>query len=125
MAPSMCMRLPRPVPHMELAKSPRPSAESSETGELPGGVGGKGRHAQGIEQLGGKTRKGIARDSYVINISEGEARFLQAIADRGCGESRRIFDAIEAFLLDRGNQPAVTNQRCGGVAVVRIDSEYV
>src|SRR5208283_1738911 len=89
-----------------------PGKRRRNTGEFrdyPDALAGKGRHTQRIEQLGGKTRKRIARDRHVVNISEGEPRFLQAIANRRRGESGRIFDAIEAFFLDRSDKLAVTN----------------
>src|SRR5208337_2175917 len=39
----------------------------------PDTFAGKGRHAQGIVEVGGFPRVGISRDGYVIDVREGEA----------------------------------------------------
>jgi len=47
----------------------------------------------------------------VIDVRQSEARFLETIADRLRGKSRGILHAIETFLLDGGDQAAITDNR--------------
>src|SRR5690348_17198620 len=69
----------------------------------------------------------------VIDIVAGKSCVLQAIADRALRKLVRIveirflavLDAIEAFLLDRGDELAVNEQRGGRLVVHRIDSKNV
>ncbi len=50
--------------------------------ENPDALAGKGRHAQGIEDLGGEPRVGISRDGHMIDFGKGESGFLKAVANR-------------------------------------------
>jgi hypothetical protein len=85
----------------------------------------KRRHEQSIKKFSKKPRVGIARHRDVVNLFECDARFLQAIANRGGGKSRGIFYAIETLFLDGGNQPAIADQRRGSVSVIRIDAQNI
>src|SRR5260370_27182615 len=68
---------------------------------------------------------GVQTCALPIYVREREARFLQAITDRLPGKSRRVFHAVEAFFLDRGDEPAVADNRRRSVSVVRIDPKNI
>src|SRR5579863_4415426 len=76
---------------------------------------------------------GIKRIGDMIDIAAGEAGVFQAKADRALGELVRVIpsgflgmlDPIEALLLDGGDEPAIDEQRRGGLVKYTIDSEDV
>ncbi len=78
-------------------------------------------------------QRGIERISDVIDIGCRQPGVVQAEADRTFGHLMRIIelrrftvlDAVEALLLDGGNELAVDQQRCRGLMVNGIDSKDV
>jgi len=67
----------------------------------------------------------IARDADVVDFFESNDRFFETVTNRLHGETRAVFDAIEAFLFYRGDQSAVFDDCRRSIAVVRVDSENV
>src|SRR5260370_18249672 len=61
------------------------------------------RHAQRVKKFCAQPAVRVSRHGNVLDFREREARFLQAITDRLPGKSRRVFHAVEAFFLDRGD----------------------
>ena len=61
----------------------------------------------------------------MIDIGQGDAGFLQAIADCRRRKASGVLDAIETLFFHRRNEFAVTNKRSGSVAVVGVDSENI
>jgi hypothetical protein len=61
----------------------------------------------------------------VIDITDPDAGGVQAVANRGRRKPCRVFNAVKAFFLDGGDQAAVCDQCCGGIAVIRVDSQDV
>src|SRR6476660_3217368 len=76
---------------------------------------------------------GAEREGDVMDIAGGEPGMIQAVADRALGELMRVvevrflavLDAIEAFLLDGGNEFAVDEKRCRRLVIHAIDSKNV
>ena len=99
--------------------------DADELLEHLGAFAGKARHAQGVEQLGAEPGPGIARHGDVVHVGDGDAGFLQAVANRRDREARRVLDAIEALLFDRGDELAVLHQGRRGVAVVGVDAKNI
>src|SRR5579862_836684 len=85
----------------------------------------KTRHAQGIEKLRPRSRPRIARDGNVIEISDGEARSFEAVANCRGGKSGGVFDAIESFLLNRRDELAIAHQCGRGIRVVSVDAQDI
>src|SRR3954465_6533586 len=84
------------------------------------------RGARGGEQhLLVKMRRRISRDSDVVQVIETNPRGCETVANRLLGEAGAVFEPIEAFLLDGGNQFAVANNGRRRVAVIRVDAENV
>ena len=79
------------------------------------------RHAQSIKKFCAQSGVRVSRHGNVVDVRKCQARFLQAITNRLRRKSCGILHAIEAFLLDRGDQPAVADNRCRSVPMVRID----
>src|SRR5271154_1533741 len=82
-------------------------------------------HAHGVPKFGGQPRVGIARHGDVVNIGRRETGFLQTIADGSGGKSGGVFDAIEAFFFDGGDEAAVADDGGGSVAMIGIDAKNV
>jgi hypothetical protein len=61
----------------------------------------------------------------MIDVRESQSSFLEAEADGLHRKAGGIFNAIETFFFDGGNQLTVANYRGGSVAVVSINSENV
>ena len=69
----------------------------------------------------------------MTDIASGEPGVVQAKPDRTFGELMRVIefsllavlDAIEPFLLDRGDELAVDEQRGGRFVIYRVDSKNV
>ena len=61
------------------------------------------RHAQRVQEFGGQPGVRISRHGNVMDVTEREACFLQAITNGLRGKSRCILHAVEAFFLDRGD----------------------
>ena len=67
----------------------------------------------------------------MIDIAGGEAGVFQAKADRPLGKLVRVvpigflgmLDAVEAFLLDGGDEFAIDEQRSRGLVIHRVDSK--
>lgn len=70
-------------------------------------------------------RRRIARDADVVDILEPDTRRVQAVTDRLLGKTGAVFDAIEAFFFDRGDQSAVFDDCRRSIAVIRVDTENV
>src|SRR5437588_2682015 len=83
------------------------------------------RHAQRVKKLCTQPRERISRHGNLMDVGECEARFLKAITDRLRGKSRRVLHAVEAFFLDRSDEPAVRDNRRRSVPVVRIDPKNI
>src|SRR5204863_10137064 len=68
-------------------------------------------------------RAGIEADGDVIEVGDLDPAGGQAVAYGGSREARPMFDAIETFLLDGGNEFAIHHQRSRGVTVIRVQAE--
>ncbi len=86
-----------------------------------GAFSGEARHAHRKEQLGAEAGPRVSRHGYVIDFGDGDAGFLEAIANGRDGNAGGVLDAIEALLFDGRDQPAVGHQCGGGVTVVGVD----
>ena len=96
---------------------------SHEPGHHFGPFAGKTRHPQGVQEFCPEARPGIARDRDVVDFTQRDAGGVQAVADRRRRKSRRVLHAVKAFFFDGGDQPAVRNNRRGGIAVIGVDSQ--
>ena len=82
-------------------------------------------HAEGVPEFCCQAGIGIAGDGYVVDFAWRKAGFLEAVADCGGRESGGIFYAVETFLFHGGDELAVAEYGCGGVAVIGVDAKNV
>jgi len=85
----------------------------------------KRRHTQCVKKFCAQPRVRISRHGDMIDVLERETRFLQTVTNRLRGESRRVLHPVEAFFLNRSDQPAVADNRRRSVSVVRIDPQNI
>ena len=78
-----------------------------------------------VENLLMQVRRRIARDADVVHVLEPYVRCFETVTDRLLGETRAMFDAIEALFLGGGDQSAVFDDCRRSIAVIRVDSENV
>src|SRR5690349_15223533 len=83
------------------------------------------RHSQGIEEFRSHARPKTTRNGNMIEVSEGDARSFETIANRRRGESRGIFNAVESLFLGGRDELAVTYQGRRGIRVIRIDAQNI
>ena len=72
-----------------------------------------------------QVRRGISRDANVRDIFNGDPGDGQAVFNRLGWKTGAMLDAIEPFLFNGGNQPAIANNRGRRIAVICIDAENV
>ena len=95
------------------------------SGQDFGAFAGKTRHLHGVQKFRPEARPGVARNGDVIHFRERDAGGIQAVANRRRRKSRRVLDAVKAFLLDSGNQAAVADNRRRSIAVIRVNPKNV
>jgi hypothetical protein len=66
-----------------------------------------------------------AGDRKQVDIRAADPAHAQAFGDGKGRKSRDVLDAAKAFLLDGGDEPAVTDENSGDIAVVRVQAKDV
>lgn len=61
----------------------------------------------------------------MIDFLEPNTCRVETVTDRLLGKARAVFDAIEPFFFDRGDQSAVFDDCRRSIAVIRVDPENV
>src|SRR5207253_4201819 len=81
--------------------------------------------AQGKKDFAAEVGPGVERSGDVVDVLGADAAGRQAVADRLRREAGPMLDAVEPFLLDRGDELAIDDQGGGRVAVKGVDAEDV
>ena len=61
----------------------------------------------------------------MIDLRTRNSRHLEAFSDRERREARPVLDTAKAFLLERGEEPAIFQQNGGDIAMIGVDAKYV
>ena len=80
-------------------------------------------HRQRAAQLGREVGARVARDRDVVELVRRDARVGEAPRGRERREARGVLDAAQALLLHARDQLAVDDEHCGGVPVIRVETQ--
>lgn len=74
-------------------------------------------------ELSREMREGVTANTGVLDLIDGGADLVKTPPNGFGRKARLVFLTSETFLLNRGDQFTVNEDRCRGIAVVRVDSE--